>query len=83
MNINTKVTTKNKSIGIVKILYDSAFIKLPMNNALKPRVSPHPGQGIPKILLNIQFTSNANTTIAPNVNSNKKANKICLFFLFT
>ena len=69
-------------MGIVKILYDSAFIICPENNALKPRVRPHPGHGILKTLLKTQSISNTNTTNNPNIKSNKKANIICLFFLF-
>lgn len=70
--------TKNKKIGIVKILYLKVPIKLPFKSSLNPLVNPHPGQGIEKTLLNKQFTSKTNTTSTPNTSSIAKINKINL-----
>ena len=75
--------TKNKNIGITKMLYSNAPIISPLKRHLKPLVSPHPGHGIEKTLLNKQFTSKTNTTSIPNTSSIVSINKINLWFLVT
>ena len=62
--------TPIKNIGIPKILYLIDSTKLRDNNALKDLVSPHPGQAICKLFLNMHYHSKLYFRKRTNIKNN-------------